>query len=321
MANNTIFDDVFRTMLEKMPELVIPLINEVFGTNYPADIPIEQQRNEHQTKSGEKITDSRLKIADKIYHIECQSTSDTEMVIRMIEYDFAISLESKKIENGRYRIYFPHSCVLYLRGKGRSNTIGMDIVMPNGQIIKYDLPAIYVENYTTDVIFQKKLLFLLPFYIMRYEKSREKLEKNPEELRELLQEYEKIAGKLEDSLLGRGREAQHRYLVEVIIRISDYIFANSEKTRKGVNAAMGGEVLDLKTDKLIDEIRQDVKEKVRDEVKEEVRDEVKEEVKNEVKMEIVVYMLKKGINTLEEIADSTDLSLEQVKKIKEEQKL
>ena len=38
-------------------------------------------------------------------------------------------------------------------------------------------------------------------------------------------------------------------------------------------------------------------------------------------MEIVVYMLKKGINTLEEIADSTDLSLEQVKKIKEEQKL
>ena len=177
--------------------------------------------------------------------------------------------------------------------------------MPNGQIIKYDLPAIYVENYTTDVIFQKKLLFLLPFYIMRYEKSREKLDKNPKELRELLQEYEKIAGKLEDSLLGRGREAQHRYLVEVIIRISDYIFANSEKTRKGVNAAMGGEVLDLKTDKLINEIRQDVKEEVRD----------------EVKMEIVVYMLKKGINTLEEIADSTNLSLEQVKKIKEEQKL
>ena len=71
----------------------------------------------------------------------------------MIEYNFAISLESKKIENGRYRIYFPHSCALYLRGKGKSNTIGMDIGMPNGQIIKYDLPAIYVENYTTDVIF------------------------------------------------------------------------------------------------------------------------------------------------------------------------
>ena len=39
------------------------------------------------------------------------------MVIRMIEYDFAVSLETKQIENGRYKIYFPHSCVLYLRGK------------------------------------------------------------------------------------------------------------------------------------------------------------------------------------------------------------
>lgn len=38
--NNTIFDDVFRTMLEKMPGLVIPLINEVFGTAYPEDTPI-----------------------------------------------------------------------------------------------------------------------------------------------------------------------------------------------------------------------------------------------------------------------------------------
>ena len=42
VSNNTIFDDVFRTMIEKMPELVIPLINEVFVTDYPADIPIIQ---------------------------------------------------------------------------------------------------------------------------------------------------------------------------------------------------------------------------------------------------------------------------------------
>lgn len=32
--DNTIFDDVFRTMLEKMPHLVIPVINEIFHTSY-----------------------------------------------------------------------------------------------------------------------------------------------------------------------------------------------------------------------------------------------------------------------------------------------
>ena len=247
MANNTIFDNVFRTMLEKMPELVVPLINEVFGTNYPADIAVEQQRNEHQTKNGEKITDSRLKIADKIYHIECQSTGDAEMVIRMIEYDFAVSLETKQIENGRYKIYFPHSCVLYLRGKGRKDTLGMDIIMPDGRVIKYELPAIYIERYTQDVIFQKKLLFLLPFYVIRYEKSREDIEKDPEKLQKLLDEYVTISRRLEESLLENGKEALYRYLVEVILKIADYIFSDSEKTKKGVDRAMGGEVLELKT--------------------------------------------------------------------------
>ena len=296
-----------------MPELVVPLINEVFGTNYPADIAVEQQRNEHQTKNGEKITDSRLKIADKIYHIECQSTGDAEMVIRMIEYDFAVSLETKQIENGRYKIYFPHSCVLYLRGKGRKDTLGMDIIMPDGRVIKYELPAIYIERYTQDVIFQKKLLFFLPFYVIRYEKSREDIEKDPEKLQKLLDEYVTISRRLEESLLENGKEALYRYLVEVILKIADYIFSDSEKTKKGVDRAMGGEVLELKTDKLINEIRQDVKE--------EVKAEVKEEVKTETKEKIVICMLKRGKSTLEEIAADTQMPIEQVERIKKEQQL
>ena len=114
ITNNTIFDDVFRTMLEKMPELAVPLINEIFGTSYPEDIEIIQRRNEHQTKQGEIITDSQLLIAEKIYHLECQSTQDSEMVVRMIEYDFSIGLETMEKEEGKYRMYLPHSSILYL---------------------------------------------------------------------------------------------------------------------------------------------------------------------------------------------------------------
>ena len=44
--NNTIFDDVFRTMIEKMPYLAVPLINEVFHTSYSEDVKITQLRNE-----------------------------------------------------------------------------------------------------------------------------------------------------------------------------------------------------------------------------------------------------------------------------------
>ena len=34
VARSTVFDDVFRTIAQKMPQLLIPLINEVFHTNY-----------------------------------------------------------------------------------------------------------------------------------------------------------------------------------------------------------------------------------------------------------------------------------------------
>ena len=71
LMNNTIFDDVFRTMVEKIPQLAVPLINEVFQTSYPEDVEIIQLRNEHHQENGEIITDSCLRIGRKLYHIEC----------------------------------------------------------------------------------------------------------------------------------------------------------------------------------------------------------------------------------------------------------
>ena len=35
-------------MMEKMTFLVVPLINDVFHTSYPADVEIVQLRNEYQ---------------------------------------------------------------------------------------------------------------------------------------------------------------------------------------------------------------------------------------------------------------------------------
>lgn len=170
--NNTIFDDVFRTMIEKMPYLAVPLINEVFHTSYPEDVKITQLRNEHQQEDGEIITDSCLLIGRKMYHIECQSTDDMTMVIRMIEYDFAIGIEHAEKQGRRYRIEFPKSCVLFLRSSENTpDYLETDVVFPDGNTYLYSIPAIKMTDYTKDSIFEKNLLMLLPFYIMRYEKK------------------------------------------------------------------------------------------------------------------------------------------------------
>ena len=100
MIKNTVFDDVFRTMVQKMPQLLIPLVNEAFHTDYKEEEELLQLRNEYEEKLGKIISDSIIAIENKTYHIECQSVDDTTMAIRMIEYDFAIAMEGAR-KNGR----------------------------------------------------------------------------------------------------------------------------------------------------------------------------------------------------------------------------
>ena len=249
--NNTIFDDVFRTMIEKMPYLAVPLINEVFHTSYPEDVKITQLRNEHQQKDGEIITDSCLLIGKKMYHIECQSTDDTTMAIRMIEYDFAIAVENAEKQGRRYRIEFPRSCVLFLRSSGNTpDYLEADVIFPDGKTHVYSIPAIKMADYTKDHIFEKNLLMLLSFYIMRYEKKKHDMRKNPELLQVLLNEYDEIRINLEKELTETGKAELYTNLTKLIVKIADHIFEKEEDIRKGIGDVMGGKVLELESERL-----------------------------------------------------------------------
>ena len=117
----------------------------------------------------------------------------------------------------------------------------------------YRVPTVKVENYTKDSIFEKKLLMLLPFYIMRYETVADIIEKDSEKLQRLLSEYEDIRNKLGKEISISGRSELYTDLNRLIIRISDYVFRNKEKVRKGVGEVMGGKVLQLESERLREE--------------------------------------------------------------------
>ena len=280
--NNTIFDDVFRTMIEKMPYLAVPLINEVFHTSYPQDVPIIQLRNEHQQENGEIITDSCLKIGDKLYHIECQSTDDTTMAIRMIEYDFSIAVENAHKQGRRYRMDFPRSCVLYLRsGNNTPDFLGVEMALADGNIVLYQISTIKLETYTKDSIFEKNLLMLLPFYIMRYEKDIHEMSENPELFQCLLNEYEEIRTNLVKELSGADKAALYMDLNKLIIKIADYICQSEEVVRKGIGDVMGGKVLELESERLRAE-----GEKIG-----EIKGEIRGEAKGEERLSILINRL------------------------------
>ena len=244
--NNTVFDSVFKTMLHKMPQLVIPFINEAFGRDYPRDEKLVSFSNEHETFKGTIIDDSVFRLQNKIYHVECQSTNDTDMVIRMIEYDFAIALEAA-LKNGRpYEMDFPESCVLYLRhNKNTPDSLDIRVNLPGGNHFMYQAKVFKAQQITKDELFQKRLLLLLPYYLMRYEDEVSRCNNDDRLAVELVAECSEMRSSLERITVAEGNALLYEQLIELIITVSDHIFAAHDSLRKKVKKAMGGEVLEL----------------------------------------------------------------------------
>lgn len=114
----------------------------------------------------------------------------------------------------------------------------------------YSVPTIKMTDYTKDSIFEKNLLMLLPFYIMRYEKKEHDFNNNPELFQTLLNEYEEIRVNLEKELTETGRSELYTDLTELIVKIADYIFREEDEVRKGLGDIMGGKVLELESERL-----------------------------------------------------------------------
>ena len=75
------------------------------------------------------------------------------------------------------------------------------------------------------------------------------MSENTQLFQELLNEYEVIRSKLEVEITESGRSELFSDLIGLITRISDHIFRNEEKVRKGIGEIMGGHVLELESEK------------------------------------------------------------------------
>ena len=245
----TIFDDVYRTLISRMPQFVIPVINDAFGTKYRMDTEFEQLKNEFYRKDGKIVTDSIFLIEGHIYHVECQSNEDKTMAIRMFEYDFEIALEHARKKKDYLHVELPESAVIYLRhAKNTPDKLTVEVSAPNGQKMTYESKVIKVQNYTKSVIFRKKLLLFLPFYVMRYEEELETLDKDAKRLEALIKEYLDIYSKMEKVLEENGVSELYGDLLGYILEIMDYMLRSQKKARKEMDN-MGGKILESYTEK------------------------------------------------------------------------
>ena len=245
------FDMVFRTMAEKMPELLIPLINEAFQADYPLNSEVIQLRNEPQKETSGIITDSLIRIRDTVYHIECQSINDTTMAIRMFEYDFMIAVENAVAsKDGAYNVTIPKSCVLYVRSNKNTPTSHIvHVRFPDGNVCDYKAPCICVNDYSLDEIFEKELLFFLPYYLSRYEKFKGAW-KEARATEQCLSEAQTISKRLNELAEESGKKTLLIDLTKLIIRLTNYLFATNPSVKEGVEHIMSVGTYMLESERL-----------------------------------------------------------------------
>ena len=299
MAN--IYDGAFRTILNDCRKLIIPVINEIFGETYTGEEEIQFFPNEHfidqqDEADRERITDTNFTILGKIpkkYHIECESSlPDGKITIRLFEYDAQIALDAGEVTEETLTVTFPNTAVLYLRTYKKTPDKMKYVIITPGGTVQYDVPIMKVQTYSLDDIFEKRLLMLIPFYIFSHEKGFPEYNSNEQKLAELKAEYQEILKRL-DELEQQGviGAFDKRTIIELSGDVIKEIAQKYENVQKGVGDIMGGALIETSARRL------------------------KNEAENETKKQTALKLLKRGKQTVEEIAEDTGLSITEVEQL------
>ena len=175
-------------------------------------------------------------------------------MIRMFEYDSQIALDDGEIIGDKLTITFPHSAVIFLRHtKNTPDQLTLEINTPGGTISNA-IPVMKAQQYTIDELFEKDLLFLIPFHIFCYEKELPEYEDSEEKLQELQNKYYEIRSRLENlSLTGRISEFQKCAIIDMSKKVIENLAIRYANVTKGVTSVMGGKVLEYEAKSILNQ--------------------------------------------------------------------
>ncbi len=256
----------------------------------------------------ERITDTNFTVYGKVpkkYHIECESSlPDGKITIRLFEYDAQIALDEGEVTEETLTVTFPNTAVLYLRTYKKTPDKMKYVIVTPGGTVQYDVPIMRVQAYTLDDIFEKGLLILIPFYIFSHEKSFPEYNNNEQKLAELKAEYQKILEKL-DELEEQGiiGAFDKRTIIELSSDVIKEIAQKYENVQKGVGDIMGGALIETSARTILNQgITQGI-------------NQGRSLGISETKKKTALRMLKMEKYTIEEIAECSDLSVEEVERL------
>ena len=147
---------------------------------------------------------------------------------------------------GEMTFVFPYAGLLLLRGRESDpKEATIHLVTPDDSI-SYHVPIIKIIDFSLEEIFEKRLYFLIPFYIFNYEKRFPELENDEKGRRDLVAVYEMIFQNLEEEAkCGELSELSMHVIINMTRRIVYNLAKKHPKVQEEVGDFMGGEPYDL----------------------------------------------------------------------------
>ncbi|SFL49904.1 hypothetical protein SAMN05216390_1362 [Lachnospiraceae bacterium KH1T2] len=256
MSNsNTPYDDAFRTLLTDCSRLVIPLVNVLFDSNYSPDETVNLFQNEFYITEGDdakRITDSNFSIgrySKYRYHIECQSSPDGTIIVRVFEYATQIAISTAVSVGDNTDFNLPKSGILYLRSNGNTNEHTITVNAPNGKSLSYTVPIIKIKNYSLDKMLNEGLWFLIPFYFFNFNLN--EMDASDDKIEDMKATYMDLWHKL-DVIVESGRltEFEKCAIKAMCDKVAEALTLTHSNVQKGVMEIMGGQVLDYEAKRI-----------------------------------------------------------------------
>ena len=252
MQQSTIYDSVFKTTIHDSRRMILPAINALYQEGYRGDEELVHLQDEHYINTPEEIkeldTDSYFMIKgkpEKRYHFECQSTPDSTMLLRMYQYDSQVAFGDNTLEAGKLTVRYPLSAVLFLRHtRNTPDTMHIYVETSQGRVLQ-EVRVMKLKNYALGEIFEKRLFLLIPFYILVHENRFKVCDEDEMEREKIIKEYKRIAVYLEEMVKsGELNEYERNLLASMVLKVVEHCLEKYEVIKKGIEAIMGGVLLD-----------------------------------------------------------------------------
>ncbi len=221
------------------------------------------------------------------------------MILRIFEYDTQIALKTLSlVDSNILEVTMPTTGILFLRSSSLTpDEMTIKVNSPDKKSLSYEIPILKLRNYDCDIILEKELYFLIPFYLFNFEADFDKIEAGDmtvtESFRKRFSElYERLKERLED---GRIDVMTHHSIIMLTKKVIAALAKSKSTVKEEADKIMGGQVLDYETKAIFREGLQQGREQGFESGK-------------------VIARFEDGMS-IEEIAKKTKVSIETVKSI------